>query len=81
MLALLFGLAMCAATPIDDHLPAAAVIGPITGRHPVWLVDGSFGHPWEGENRRIKSAWVLPREVTGDLRVEGRRLDAPGTLL
>lgn len=52
----------------------------MAGAPPVWLVDGS-GPTWDGADTLIKSVWVLARDASGDLHVEGRRLDAPGTLL
>ena len=69
----------CAPTPLDDRLPE--VIAVMAGASPIWLVDGSAGLPWPGADTLIKSAWVLSRDAAGDLHVEGRRLDAPGTLL
>jgi hypothetical protein len=69
----------CAPTPLEDRLPSA--IASMAGAPPIWLVDGSAGLAWGGADVLIKSAWVLSRDASGDLRVEGRRLDAPGTLL
>jgi hypothetical protein len=70
----------CAPTTLDDRLPD--VIAAMAGAPPIWLVDGSAGLPWPGADALIKSAWVLSRDAAaGDLHVEGRRLDAPGTLL
>jgi hypothetical protein len=67
----------CAPTPAEDRLPS--VIAAMAGAPPVWLVDGS-GSLFDSADTRIKSVWVLSRDASGDLRVEGRRLDAPGTL-
>jgi hypothetical protein len=69
----------CAASPLEDRLPD--VIAAMAGAPPIWLVDGSAGSLWRGADALIKSAWVLSRDASGDLHVEGRRLDAPGTLL
>jgi protein-S-isoprenylcysteine O-methyltransferase Ste14 len=67
----------CAATHLEDPVPA--VSGRVAGTRPVWLADGSdFGH-FAGAMRPVKSLWILSREVTGSFRVEGRRLDGPGT--
>jgi hypothetical protein len=69
--------AACAVSPIEN--PLSTVIGPITGEHPAWLIDGSAGH-WDGADRRVKTLWVFSRKASGSLRVQGRRLDGPGVL-
>src|SRR5882724_1153146 len=68
----------CAPTPLNDRLPD--VIAAMAGAPPVWLVDGSGGM-FDSADTRIKSVWVLSRAASGDLHVEGRRLDAPASLL
>ena len=67
----------CSPTASDDRLPG--VVAPMTGQYPVWLVDGSGG-AWQGAETRVKSLWVVARETEGRLRVQGRRLDAPGVM-
>lgn len=58
----------CNATPRQERL---SVIAPMAGEDPVWLVDGSFGL-WQTAETPVKSVWVLARDVSGDLVVEGR---------
>ena len=62
----------CVRTATENRL---SVVGPMAGSHPIWLVDGSCGH-WD--SRLVKTLWVLSRDVTGSLRLHGRRLDGPG---
>jgi hypothetical protein len=70
--------AVCAVSPTEN--PHPTVIGPITGEHPAWLMDGSAGR-WAGGDQVVKTLWVLSRKASGSLRVQGRRLDGPGTLM
>lgn len=69
--------AQCPATPVEDRLPE--VITPMAGSDPIWLVEGSF-ETWSGPDGLATAVWVLSRSAPGDLIVEGRRLDGPGTL-
>lgn len=70
--------AVCAVSPTEN--PHPTVIGPITGEHPAWLIDGSAGR-WAGGDQVVKTLWVLSRKASGSLHVQGRRLDGPGTLM
>jgi hypothetical protein len=63
----------CAATPTDDRL--SGIVGPMVGRDPVWLVDGSSG--WRN-SEPVKTLWVLSRQVAGVFQVRGHRLDGNG---
>jgi hypothetical protein len=75
---------ICVRTPDQTLLPS--VIGPMTGVPPAWVVDGSAGR-WAVETKSgkttaahgVKTLWVLSR-TTQTVRIEGRRLDGPGTL-
>src|SRR5436190_11293678 len=64
----------CVPTVTETRL---SVVAPMTGSHPVWLVDGSSGQ-WD--SRPVKTLWVLSHDVAGSLRIEGRRLDGPGLI-
>ncbi len=64
-------------TALEYRLPT--IVGLMRGRDPIWLVDGSFGK-WTGPDVLAKSVWVLSRDKDGEFTVEGRRLDAPGTM-
>jgi hypothetical protein len=64
----------CRQSPTEDLLPD--VVGPMTGARPVWLVDGSA--VWR-PGEPVKTVWVLLR-TPEEVRIEGRRLDAPGVL-
>jgi hypothetical protein len=68
----------CQASPTQDLLPE--VIAPMTGASPVWLVDGGDGDRfgWVRDEAR-KTLWVLLR-TSQEMRISGRRLDAPGVL-
>lgn len=63
----------CKPSPTQDLLPA--VVGPMTGTSPVWMVDGST---WQGEREPVKTLWVL-RRTSAVVRIVGRRLDAPAS--
>ena len=63
----------CASTPMEDRLPA--VIAPMAGKDPIWLVGGRSG---SRPDVPAKAVWVLSRKSTGNLRLEGRQLDGPG---
>ena len=52
----------------------------MTGEAPVWLVDGSFGQ-WQGADQRVKSLWVLSRDVVGELIVTGSLAGASTRLM
>jgi hypothetical protein len=67
--------AACSVSPIDNPLPA--IIGPMTGQQPAWMIDGSSGH-WESAEARIKTLWVLSKQAAGRLLIQGRRLDGDG---
>jgi hypothetical protein len=75
-----FPAASCQASPTQDLLPD--VIAPMTGASPVWLVDGGDGDGdrfgWVRDQAR-KTLWVLLR-TSAEMRISGRRLDAPGVL-
>lgn len=64
----------CQQSPTQDLLPE--VVGPMVGARPVWLVDGSA--TWKA-GEPVKTLWVLLR-TSQDVRIQGRRLDAPGAL-
>ena len=68
--------ATCPVSPVEDPLPG--VIGPVTGQHPAWLVDGA-GRRWSNADERVKTLWVLSQKATGALHIVGRRLDGEGT--
>src|SRR5260221_13729670 len=48
------------------------------GRAPAWLINASDGH-WQSAETRVKTLWVLSKQASGPLHVEGRRLDGEGT--
>ena len=78
MLPLLLGTllaAACPVSPVEDPLPA--IIGPITGQHPAWLIDGA-NRPWANPEERIKTLWVFSQKASGRLVITGRRLDGEG---
>lgn len=80
MLPLLLGTlltAACPVSPVEDPVPG--IIGPITGQHPAWLIDGS-NRQWAGAEERIKTLWVFSKKASGRLRISGRRLDGDGEL-
>lgn len=80
MLPLLLGTllaAACPVSPVED--PVRAIIGPITGQHPAWLIDGASGQ-WESPETRVKTLWVFSKKASGPLHIEGRRLDGEGAL-
>lgn len=62
----------CPVTPTQQIVREMA---DAAGTYPVWIVDGSFGR-WNGPDFRVKTAWILARERTGDLTATARRLDA-----
>ena len=64
----------CPQSPTQDLLPG--VVGPMVGRRPAWMVDGSA--PWRA-SEPVKTLWVLLR-TSAEVRIEGRRLDGPGEL-
>jgi hypothetical protein len=64
---------VCQARPAEDRLPK--VIAPMFGADPAWMVDG-LRH-WSGGDLPVKTIWVLKR-TSQPVRIEGRRLDAPG---
>jgi hypothetical protein len=64
----------CQASALQDLLPE--VVAPMLGAPPAWLVDGSA--TWKSDEP-VKTLWVLLR-TSREVRVEGRRLDAPGVL-
>jgi hypothetical protein len=74
----------CTASRSENLLPN--LIGPMVGASPVWMVDGgdlldsrfAWG-PWQTAVYSRKTLWVVARPSAG-LRIEGRRLDASGTL-
>jgi hypothetical protein len=79
MLPLLLGTllaAVCPVSPIEDPYPG--IIGPITGQHPAWLIDGS-NRRWSNAEERTKTLWVFSQMASGPLHIEGRRLDGDGT--
>jgi hypothetical protein len=65
----------CHESPTEDLLPQ--VVGPVTGARPAWLVSGSA--TWTN-GRGIKTLWVFAR-TSERVRITGRRLDGPGTLM
>jgi hypothetical protein len=67
--------AACPVSPVEDPLPA--IIGPIRGQHPAWLIDGASGQ-WENAETRVKTLWVFSQKASGPLHIEGRRLDGEG---
>jgi hypothetical protein len=67
--------AACPVSPVEDPVPG--IIGPITGQHPAWLIDGSSGR-WETADQVVKTLWVLSKKASGPLHIEGRRLDGDG---
>jgi hypothetical protein len=66
--------ASCHASPTED-LP---FMGSAVGASPVWVVDGASQWDWK-QNEPFKTLWVLLR-TSQELRIKGRRLDAPGVL-
>ena len=68
--------AACPVSPVEDPLPG--IIGPITGQHPAWLVDGN-GRRWSNAEERVKTLWVFSQKASGPLHIAGRRLDGEGT--
>jgi hypothetical protein len=68
--------AACPVSPVED--PAPGIIGPITGQHPAWLIDGASGQ-WQNANQVVKTLWVFSQRASGPLHIEGRRLDGEGT--
>ena len=64
----------CQQSPTQDLLPA--VVAPMVGARPAWLVDGST--TWRS-SEPVKTLWVLVR-TSQDVRIRGRRLDGPGAL-
>jgi hypothetical protein len=64
----------CQQSPTQDLLPE--IVGPMVGARSVWLVDGSA--TWKADEP-VKTVWVLLR-TSQHIRIEGRRLDAPGAL-
>ena len=85
MISLLFMLALaappqssapCDESPTTDVL--AKVIAPMTGRAPVWMVDGNRGH-WGGADFPAKTVWVFAHPVK-NVRIDGRRLDGAGAV-
>ena len=64
----------CQASASQDLLPE--VVAPMLGAAPAWLVDGSA--TWKSDEP-VKTLWVLLR-TSKEVRIEGRRLDAPGVL-
>jgi hypothetical protein len=68
----------CLTTPPETVLPSN-VLGPMTGKSPAWLVDGSAGG-WGGADHPIKTLWVFSRESTTSVRIRGRQLDGSGRL-
>lgn len=78
MLPLLLGTLLagaCPVSPVEDPLPG--IIGPITGQHPAWLIDGAN---WSNAEERMKTLWVFSRKASGSLQITGRRLDGEGTM-
>jgi hypothetical protein len=69
--------ASCHASPTQD-LPE--VIGRVVGASPVWQIGGgdSERFDWVRDEPR-KTLWVLLR-TSQEMRISGRRLDAPGVL-
>lgn len=66
----------CVPTPPESLLPAN-VLGPMTGKSPVWVVDGSAG-VWQGADEPVKTLWVFFRESAKSVRIRGRQLDGSG---
>src|SRR5438270_616880 len=64
----------CQQSPTQDLLPE--VVAPMVGVRPVWLVDGSA--TWRS-GEPVKTLWIFLR-TSEEIRIEGRRLDGPGTL-
>jgi len=78
MLPLLLGTlltAACSVSPVEDPLPA--IIGPMRGQHPAWLVDGASGQ-WQSADQVVKTLWVFSQKASGPLHIEGRRVDGEG---
>ena len=63
--------------PTAAENPLLTVVGPITGRRPVWLVDGSAGS-WRGPEKPVKTLWVFARESASNVRIQGRQLSGVG---
>lgn len=63
----------CRTSPTRDVLD---VVGPMTGRRPVWLVDADSR--WKDATYPVKTLWVVTR-TDRRLLIAGRRLDGPGT--
>jgi molybdate transport system substrate-binding protein len=67
----------CDATYLEDPVPG--IIGQVAGTRPVWLDDGLGFGLFSRTTLPVKTLWVLSRDVAGSFRVEGQRLDGPGT--
>jgi hypothetical protein len=57
--------------------PFPAIVGPITGKRPVWLADGSAG-VWRGAEEPVKTLWVFSRESARNVRIQGHLLGGVG---
>ena len=68
--------AACPVSPVEDPVPG--IIGPITGQHPAWLIDGN-GRRWSNAEERVKTLWVFSQKASGPLHIVGRLLDGEGT--
>jgi hypothetical protein len=69
--------AACPVSSVEDLLPG--IVGPLTGQHPAWLIDGSSRH-WSNAEERVKTLWVFSRKASGSLQITGRRLDGERTV-
>jgi hypothetical protein len=65
----------CASTAAENPLPT--IVGPIPGKRPVWLADGSAG-AWRGPEKPVKTLWVFSRELARNVRIQGQLLDGVG---
>jgi hypothetical protein len=65
----------CASTAAENPLPT--IVGPMTGKRPVWLADGSAG-AWRGPEKPVKTLWVFSRELARNVRIQGQLLDGVG---
>jgi len=65
----------CASTAAENPLPT--IVGPITGKRPVWLADGSAG-AWRGPEKPVKTLWVFSRESARNVRIQGQLLGGVG---